>query len=157
MSIFNINSNAGYNFNIKTLIPSENSISTITPVHSGVTFILLDLAFFLDRNINNLNIDLSSIIPSGNNYRFEINFTTNTALKYTPKEITLFFDTLDLTQSNDKSIVIKIGGRTYISSENFMSSQTEPFNSLSGMILVLKSNGRQFFISSFAPGSLNVD
>lgn len=157
MSIFNINSNAGYNFNINKLIPSQNLISTINPISSGSIFVPIDLEYYLDRNINNLNINLSSIVPSGNLYRFQINSTTNTALKYISKEITLFFDTLDFTSSNATQICLKIGGRTYIGTEFFMSSQTNPTDSLSGMILVLKSNGREFFISSFAPGSLNVD
>lgn len=157
MSIFNINSNAGYNFNINKLIPSQNLISTINPISSGVIFVPIDLEYYLDRNINNLNINLSSIVPSNNLYRFQINSTTNTALKYISKEITLFFDTLDFTSSNATQICLKIGGRTYIGTEEFMSSQTDPTDSLSGMILVLKSNGREFFISSFAPGSLNVD
>lgn len=157
MSIFNINSNAGYNFNINKLIPSQNLISTINPISSGSIFVPIDLEYYLDRNINNLNINLSSIVPSSNLYRFQINSTTNTALKYISKEITLFFDTLDFTSSNATQICLKIGGRTYIGTEFFMSSQTAPTDSLSGMILVLKSNGREFFISSFAPGSLNVD
>ena len=157
MSIFNINSNAGYNFNINKLIPSQNLISTINPISSGSIFVPIDLEYYLDRNINNLNINLSSIVPSGNLYRFQINSTTNTALKYISKEITLFFDTLDFTSSNATQLALKIGGRSYIGTEFFMSSQTEPTDSLSGMILVLKSNGREFFISSFAPGYLNVD
>ena len=157
MSIFNINSNAGYNFNINKLIPSQNLISTINPISSGSIFVPIDLEYYLDRNINNLNINLSSIVPSGNLYRFQINSTTNTALKYISKEITLFFDTLDFTSSNATQLALNIGGRPYIGTEFFMSSQTNPTDSLSGMILVLKSNGREFFISSFAPGSLNVD
>lgn len=157
MSIFNINSNAGYNFNINKLIPSQNLISTINPISSGSIYVPIDLEYYLDRNINNLNINLSSIVPSSNLYRFQINSTTNTALKYISKEITLFFDTLDFTSSNATQIYLKIGGRSYIGSEFFMSSQTDPTSSLSGMILVLKSNGREFFISSFAPGYLNVD
>ena len=159
MSIFNINSNAGYNFNIKTLIPSENSISTIIPVSSGPNFVQIDLAFYLDRNINNLNIDLSGIVPNSNLYRFQTNSTQNTASKYIAKEFTLFFDSLDSTTSDQTKICLKIGGdtRTYIGTEFFVSSQTEPTNSLSGMILVLKSNGREFFISSFAPGYLEFD
>jgi hypothetical protein len=102
-----------------------------------------------------VNIILKDIVtlPPTNFYLFEITYNENIPSKYIDKKFTLFFDTVDNDISNDKRIYIRTGGRAYIGTEIF---DNDINNKLSGMILVLKSNGRQFFILSFAPGSLQV-
>ena len=163
---FSVDSNAGSSVNIDKLLQNYSAyIEVIAPVGLSTTYIPFDLGSYLDRNITKVNIDLRNIeralSPNHIFLRFQFNYTQDSASSHISKKITFFFDSIDLPYFDNVKLAINVyksgKGRTYLSSEEFISSNTSSTNALSGMSLVFESNGSSFCVSSFGPGRLDVD
>ena len=162
---FSVDSNAGSSVNIDKLLQNYSAyIEVIAPVGLSTTYIPFDLGSYLDRNITKVNIDLRNIeivAPQLSSLRFQFNYTQDSASSHISKKITFFFDSIDLPYFDNVHLFIQVlksgKGRTYLSSEEFISSNTSSTDALSGMSLVFESNGSSFCVSSFGPGRLDVD
>ena len=162
---FSVDSNAGSSVNIDKLLQNYSAyIEVIAPVGLSTTYIPFDLGSYLDRNITKVNIDLRNIeivAPQLSSLRFQFNYTQDSASSHISKKITFFFDSIDLPYFDNVQLFIQVlksgKGRTYLSSEEFISSNTSSTDALSGMSLVFESNGSSFCVSSFGPGRLDVD